>query len=52
MEDHIAGDPDRHGIAERRELADREPGDLGDDLVHRQASPELPPGAAGRPHFL
>ncbi len=53
VEDHIAGDADRDGITERGALADRDTGNLGDDSVHRQASPgrsRMPPVARREPN--
>ena len=39
VEREVAGDADRDGIAEGGGLADRETGNLGDDLVHGPAFP-------------
>ena len=41
MKNQVAGDADRDGVAERRSLADREAGNLGEDSVHRQTSPGM-----------
>jgi hypothetical protein len=47
VEYQIAGDADRDRVGERRSLADREPGDLGqgvaDQTVHGLASPKAAP---------